>query len=164
MRTPAKAPWRYYVQVPGAVILALAAYLYLFASPVVEAIARGTAFSTALALRLLGSSASASGTLLVSEGFSFNVITECTAFGPLLLYGATVLSFPAPWRAKIWGLVLGIAVLSVINLVRMVSLVYVASLWPDYFDTAHFLVWQSLIVVAAIALWLFWMGRFAHVS
>jgi len=39
-----------------------------------------------------------------------------------------------------------------------VSLYYVGVHWPGVLDSVHLLVWQSLLIVVAVALWLLWAG------
>jgi exosortase/archaeosortase family protein len=63
---------------------------------------------------------------------------------------------PARWTRKLIGLGVGLPLLLAINQVRLVSLCYVQHWIPEYFETIHILIWQSLIVVLTVALWLVW--------
>ena len=76
----------------------------------------------------------------------------------MLLAGA-MLAFPASWQAKLTGIILGALVLSAMNLVRMVSLVYIGLYVPQWLEVAHLLVWQSVMILAGILVWLLWLGR-----
>ena len=125
-------------------------------------VARWTASSSSLALNLLGSSASVDGTVLRSSGFAVDVVGECTAVGPIVLFMGAVLAYPARLRAKAAGLALGILLLSAVNLVRVISLFWIGSAFPQYLDVAHVLIWQTALIVVVIVLWLVWAERVGH--
>ena len=67
-------------------------------------------------------------------------------------------------RQKGEGIALGILVLYALNLVRTVSLFLVGTYFPGLFDTAHYIVWQSLMILLAIGLWLFWVEKLVYVT
>jgi exosortase/archaeosortase family protein len=100
---------------------------------------------------------------LASEGFAVSIVAECTAVGPLVLFMGAVAAYPSPLRSKGIGLVLGAVVLTAVNLFRIMSLFWIGSNYPEYPDIAHLLVWQTVIILIAILLWLFWVDRLAGV-
>ena len=59
-------------------------------------------------------------------------------------------------KEKLYGMFVGFIALSVINFVRTVSLYFVAAHQPQWFDNAHLILWQSLMVVLTIGLWFLW--------
>ena len=90
-----------------------------------------------------------------------DIVAECTAVGPLVLFIGAVAAYPSPLRAKSLGVLLGLVVLSAVNLVRIISLFLIGSAYPEYLEVAHLLVWQTAIILFAIILWLFWVERLA---
>ncbi len=62
------------------------------------------------------------------------------------------------------GIGVGLAFLTVLNLVRLVSLFYIGAVFPNYLPMAHYLVWQAAIIISAIVLWLFWVEKFTRRS
>ena len=72
-----------------------------------------------------------------------------------------VIAYPSPLRAKVIGVAIGVLALSVINLVRITSLFWIGSRYPQHLDVAHLLVWQTAIIVIAIVMWLLWAERLA---
>ncbi len=120
---------------------------------------RITAQLLAFTLSLLGTPSFAEGTLVRSEIFSLEIIFECTAILPIVLFLAAVAATPSPRRAKLWALVWGLPAIGLFNLVRLVSLVYIGHLAPKYFETAHLFVWQPLTILFALGLWLAWVER-----
>jgi exosortase/archaeosortase family protein len=138
---------------------ALAVYYGFLGSSWVEHIAAWTADWTSRGLNLLGGSTRVSGTLLLSDSFAVNIVAECTAVGPLLLFIGAVIAYPASLRAKGLGAAIGLVVLTLVNLVRIMSLFWIGSAYPEYLDMAHLLVWQSAIILLAIVMWLLWAER-----
>nr|BAL58491.1 hypothetical conserved protein [Candidatus Acetothermum autotrophicum] len=118
-----------------------------------------TAQLLALALTLLGNPSTASGTLVRSELFSLEIIFECTAILPIVLFAAAVAATPTAKRAKLWALGWGLPAIVLFNLIRLVSLVYIGRLAPQAFETVHLLIWQPLTILFALALWLLWLER-----
>ena len=57
---------------------------------------------------------------------------------------------------------MGAAALFVINLVRIISLFYIGSAYPDFLDLAHFFLWQLFMIVLTIGLWLLWTVKIVH--
>ena len=139
--------------------VALLVYFRLFGTPFVDAVSRWTAASAASALNALGASVVNTGTIVGSSSFAYNVVAECTAIGPIILFAGAVLAYPATWRSRIIGISLGVVLLTALNLVRLVSLFYIGAYFPNYLPMAHYLVWQAAIIIFAILLWLWWADR-----
>ena len=147
--------------VAASLLLSLGIYFGFLGSSWVERISQWTASWSSHGLNLFGISTTANGTILSSNSFAVNIVAECTAVGPLVLFMGAVAAYPTAWSSKGKGLLLGAAVLTSVNLVRIMSLFWIGSNYPRYLDVAHLLVWQTLIILLAIVLWLFWADRMA---
>ncbi|HAL47106.1 MAG: hypothetical protein FI707_10990 [SAR202 cluster bacterium] len=147
----------------ASLLVALAIYFGFLGSSWVDWVARWTASWTSVGLNVFGFSTTANGTILASEGFAVSIVAECTAVGPLVLFMGAVAAYPSPMKSKGFGLLLGAVVLTAVNLFRIMSLFWIGSNYPEYLDIAHLLVWQSVIILLAILLWLFWVDRLAGV-
>ncbi len=123
---------------------------------------QATAAMLAGALWLLGAGGQAVGTIVTSKVFSAEIITECTAIFPIMIFLAAVIAYPSRWKQKLWGIVLGVPAILFVNLIRLVSLFYIGYWFPSIFETAHLLVWQSLIIFFAVLFWLIWVELFVH--
>jgi exosortase/archaeosortase family protein len=77
-----------------------------------------------------------------------------------LIFISGVLAFPAKWSAKIIGVVGGLLVIQAINMVRIISLFYIGVFFPKLFNSSHVFIWQSLVILAGVTLWIVWAHRF----
>ncbi len=107
-------------------------------------------------LGLLGTAAMASGTLIDSPQFRADIKAGCTGIEPIIILLSAIFAFPSSWKAKAYGAILGVAVLQVVNLIRIVSLVYLGINHPKYFHDAHTFIWQIVIIALSLFLWMVW--------
>lgn len=111
-------------------------------------------------LNLLSLKATTSGTLLQVEGFAAKVDDVCTGIFVVAIYLSAVLAYPSRAIEKLKGFVFGASVIFILNLIRVVSLMFIGRFFPSFFETAHLLIWQSLIIFAALLAWIYWTERF----
>jgi exosortase/archaeosortase family protein len=97
-------------------------------------------------------------------GFAVQIRTNCNAIYEMGLYAAASLAYPAAASQRAMGVLSGIAVLYVVNLVRVLSLIFFGHLLPEFFDAFHVYVWQALFLVVVGGLWLGWVGRVRPVA
>lgn len=124
----------------------------LFVDPYTALIAR----VSGAVLRLFGESASVNGCVVSSPRFAVTIYNGCNGLITSLIFVSGVLAFPARWTAKIIGVIGGLIAIQIINLIRIVSLFYIGIYFPNHFDDAHIFIWQSLVIVAGVALWVVW--------
>jgi exosortase H (IPTLxxWG-CTERM-specific) len=116
---------------------------------------------SAAVLRIFGEPAAVTGCVVSSPRFAVTIYNGCNGLITSLIFIAGVLAFPARWTAKLIGVVGGLVVIQILNLIRILSLFYIGIYFPDYFNDAHIFIWQSLIIIAGVALWVVWAHRFA---
>jgi exosortase H (IPTLxxWG-CTERM-specific) len=114
------------------------------------------AHASAAVMNLWGERASVTDTTISSPRYSVNIAHGCDAIEPAALFVAAVLAFPVVLRWKLLGLVVGVAVLMIINLFRIISLFYTGVHWPSAFETMHIDVWQPAFVLLALFFWVVW--------
>jgi exosortase H (IPTLxxWG-CTERM-specific) len=132
------------------------------ADSVTTSIQTGFARVVAGILNLFGEGASVAGNVVQTERFGVSVVTACTGLFLIGLFAAAVILFPARPSAKLIGLGLGVGGISALNVVRLVSLYYVGVHLPTALDTVHLVIWQSLLIVFAVALWLAWAATWGR--
>jgi exosortase H (IPTLxxWG-CTERM-specific) len=75
----------------------------------------------------------------------------------MIILIAAMVVFPATWLQRLKGLVWGILAIQVLNIVRIISLFYLG-LWNEvWFEWAHLYVWQVLIMLDALIVFLLWV-------
>jgi exosortase H (IPTLxxWG-CTERM-specific) len=110
-------------------------------------------------LNALGEPAAVAGTQIRSPAFAVQIENGCNGLETVLLFAAAVLSFPAPWKRRLAGLLLGFAAIELVNLVRVISLFWIGVHRPALFSASHTVLWQSLLVLFGVLLFLSWAAR-----
>ncbi len=95
----------------------------------------------------------------VDNGFAVSIEAGCNGVEATIVLLAAILAYPAPWRHKAIGLVLGIVAVQLLNVVRVISLFYIGQWNRDAFEWAHLYVWQALIMLDVLIVWLIWVRR-----
>ena len=131
---------------------------------VVEPFTGAVARASGVALRLVGEDVVRTGTILRSSSFAVNIRNGCNGVEAMVILLAAILAYPAPWRARGIGLALGVVVIQLVNLVRVVALFLTGAYLPSFFDSSHTLVWQSVVILVALMVWVYWAKRFAHAT
>ncbi|MEP6992949.1 MAG: exosortase H [Acidobacteriota bacterium] len=135
-------------------------YVVVASHPVNDAVivpfTAGIARLSAVVLNALGERVAVTGTELRSSRFAVEIQNGCNGIETALLFVSAVLAFPAPWRRRLMGLGLGFLAIELINLVRVVSLFWVGAHRPALFNASHTVVWQSIVVLCGVLLFLLW--------
>jgi exosortase H (IPTLxxWG-CTERM-specific) len=126
---------------------------------VVEPFTGGIANLSGAVLNLLGQHVALRGTVIQGAHFAVNIRNGCNGVEAMLIFLAAVLAFPAPWRWRLGGLVMGILAIQVVNLVRVISLYLTGAYLPRLFDASHTVIWQSVVILFGVLLWIFWANR-----
>jgi exosortase H (IPTLxxWG-CTERM-specific) len=112
-------------------------------------------------LHVFGEDAAVNGCVVSSSRFAVTIHNGCNGLITSLIFISGVLAFPARWSAKLIGVAGGLAAIQLVNLVRIVTLFYIGVFLPQYFGEAHIFIWQTLVILFGISLWIVWAHRFA---
>jgi exosortase H (IPTLxxWG-CTERM-specific) len=117
------------------------------------------ASASATLVTIFDPSVVAAGNILRSTGNGFAVAIEagCNGVEASIVLVAAVLAFPAPWRNKLVGVAAGIVAVQGLNIVRVISLFYIGQWSLRAFEWAHLYVWQALIMLDVLIVWLIWV-------
>jgi exosortase H (IPTLxxWG-CTERM-specific) len=121
----------------------------------------GIAKASGAVLDLIGQNVTMQGTVIRNAKFAVNIKNGCNGVEAMLIFLAAVLAFPAPWRSRLAGLTLGIVAIQIVNLIRVVALFLTGVYFPKLFDTSHTVIWQTVVILFGVLLWIFWANRFA---
>lgn len=128
---------------------------------VIEPFTGQIANASALALDLIGQDITQNGTVIRSDRFAVNIRNGCNGVETMIIFVAAVIAFPAPWKARLIGLVLGILAIQAVNLIRVVALFLTGAYFPKLFDSSHTVIWQTIVILCGVLLWIYWANRFA---
>jgi len=92
-----------------------------------------------------------------STGFAVAIAPGCDGIEAVIILVAAILAFPSPWKHKMVGIGLGFIAIQALNLVRIISLFYLGQWDRTWFEWFHLYLWQALIVLDALAVWLIWL-------
>jgi exosortase/archaeosortase family protein len=134
------------------------------------ALTEGLAYSARAALQALGATTAVQfdpqpgphleGYALVGERMSLRIANDCNGGWAFAIFLAAALAVPSSWRAKAWAVGLGLPALWGVNVVRVVTLYYLAIYFPNLFEALHLYVWQFLIIGAGLLLLVMWAEVF----
>lgn len=114
-----------------------------------------------VACRIFGEPTRMVGTTIAGPRFSVNIRNGCNGLETIFIFAAAVLAFPASWKVRAWGLALGFLAIQAINVVRIVSLFYIGIHWPKLFEQSHQVIWQAIVILFGVVLWIVWADRYA---
>ena len=140
----------------------LAAFFYWldhsswFKAQVVVPYARLSALVTARLLTLLGVEFQVQGSSLTVAGKVFVVAESCTGSFVFLLLAAVIIAFPATWKEKLVGLLAGFLTIVILNLLRTLMIVVLASRFTGIFWGLHIIVGQALIIAGTLGVFVWW--------
>ena len=115
--------------------------------------------ASAAFIRAFDGDALSQGIVLYStkNGFAVSIEAGCNGVEAMLVLLAGILAWPTTWRWKLIGLASGAVAIQALNLVRIVSLFYLGQWNREWFEWAHLYLWQTLIMVDALIVWLVWI-------
>ena len=88
----------------------------------------------------------------------------CNGVEAAIILIAGMVAFPAPLKLKAAGIAVGIVAVQAANLLRVVSLYYLGQWNMEAFEFAHLYLWQALIMLDVLVVWLLWMRLVARQS
>jgi exosortase H (IPTLxxWG-CTERM-specific) len=99
-----------------------------------------------------------------TNGFAVSIEAGCNGVEATIVLVAAILAFPAPWKRKLAGLAIGIVAVQGLNIIRVISLFYLGQWNFNVFEWAHLYVWQALIMLDVLIVWLLWVRTLPRMS
>jgi len=91
------------------------------------------------------------------SGFAYEIYWRCTGLLPAGFLAIVILASPAPLSRRGLGVLWGMPLVLAVNLLRLASLFFIGVRYPAAFDVAHSLVWEGIVILAVLGVWLGWM-------
>jgi len=92
-----------------------------------------------------------------ASGFGVRIERGCNGVEAMIILFAAVFAFPAPFKNKLIGVAAGFLAIQALNLVRIISLFYMGQWNQVAFEWFHLYLWQALIIMDALVVWLVWL-------
>ena len=90
-------------------------------------------------------------------GFGVSIEPGCNGIEACIVLFAAIMAFPSRWHHKLMGFVMGFVAVQALNMVRVISLFYLGQWNMDVFNFAHEFLWQALIMLDVLVVWLLWV-------
>lgn len=100
----------------------------------------------------------ARGSRLTAPGGGINVLNGCEGTDVAFLLLSAFLVAPVPWRRRLSGVAVGLALLFVLNQVRVIALFHTVRSAREWFDVLHGTVAPLVLVAATGAFFALWIG------
>lgn len=93
----------------------------------------------------------------MDSGFAVAIQAGCNGVEAAIVLIAAMVAFPSSWRMKLIGIAIGFIAIQVMNLARIISLFYLGQWNQTAFDWAHLYIWQALIMLDVLIVFLIWL-------
>jgi exosortase H (IPTLxxWG-CTERM-specific) len=93
----------------------------------------------------------------LDNGFAVSIEAGCNGVEAMIVLAAAIFAFPAPWKRKLAGFVIGTVAIQAVNIVRIISLFYIGQWNMKVFEWAHLYIWQALIMLDVLIVFLLWL-------
>jgi exosortase family protein XrtM len=102
-----------------------------------------------------------SGRVIASSGSKLNVTRGCEGIEMFLLLVAGIAAFPAHWKQRAWGLLLGSILAYLLSVARLMALHYILRYEPSAWEALHGLVLPLGPIVVIALYFMRWSDRTA---
>ena len=92
-----------------------------------------------------------------ATGFGVRIERGCNGLEAVIILFSAIFAFPAPFKNKLIGFAIGFFAIQLLNLVRIISLFYLGQWNYTAFEWFHLYLWQALIILDALVVWLIWL-------
>ncbi len=96
------------------------------------------------------------------SGTGVSIEAGCNGVEACLILTAAILAYPASWRLRAMGIVLGFFAIQLLNVLRVITLFYLVEYNEAMFRFAHLYLWQALIMLDVLVVWLIWVRQVAR--
>ena len=83
----------------------------------------------------------------------------CDGIELFALFAGFIIAYPGPLKTKLWFIPLGIISIHIINQIRIIALVFITLLWPDYLDVNHTYTFTIIVYSFVFLLWMLWANK-----
>ena len=107
-------------------------------------------------LNLFGMATHSEGNVITGNGAQVKIVNICNGVHVTVLVAAAMLASPASWMHRTLGIAAAALTIYILNLGRCVSLFAINAFKREWFDFAHGYLWQAVVVLATLAIFMAW--------
>ena len=116
------------------------------------------AATSAWLIQLFDNQVLANGVIIQSANFGVAIRPGCNGVEAAIIFSAAIFAFPThAWRHKLLGFVIGVVTIQALNLISIISLFYLGQWNQTAFDWAHHYIWEVLIMLDVLMVFLIWI-------
>lgn len=117
------------------------------------------AYLSANLMQLFDSAVIANGIIIrdADSGLAVSIQPGCNGIEAIIILVAGIASVPTTLSYKLKGFIYGFFAIQAVNMVRLVSLFYLLQWNRTWFDWAHLYLWQALIILDALIVFILWL-------
>lgn len=126
---------------------------------VIQPFTAAVAKVSAIILQTFDSSVQAQGIVLsnIQTGAAVSIQPGCNGVEAMIVVAAAIAATSAPWKYKWIGFGASFLAIQLLNTVRIISLFYLLQWNPVWFEWAHLYLWQALIMLDGLIVYLLWV-------
>ena len=84
---------------------------------------------------------------------------SCNGLNLFATFSIFILSWPGPWKRKLWFIPAGMLIIHLINIVRIAMLSIIALHHPRWLDFNHTYTFQIIAYLLIFIMWMWWANR-----
>ena len=85
----------------------------------------------------------------------------CNGFSLFALFLIFMITYPGPWKKKLWYIPLGLLLIHLINVFRIVALTIILDINPEWLDFNHNYTFNIIVYSFVFLLWYIWAKKYA---
>ncbi len=119
---------------------------------------------TAVILQLFDDTVSFQGVVILNHQTQEGVSIQpgCNGIEAIIVLVAAIVAVPASWLQKLVGILIGSIAIQSLNVFRLISLFYLVQWDKQWFEWAHLYLWQALIILDALVVFILWLRWVNH--
>lgn len=94
---------------------------------------------------------------IIAPRFTLLLSFGCEGSEALIIYLAGILAFPSSLKSKIFGALIGLPLLFILNVFRILGLYYVGINMSSSFDLFHTIIFPVIFILISVLAWVNWV-------
>lgn len=97
------------------------------------------------------------GTIYLPNNVSLKIILECTGIYEMMILGSIMLAYPTSGKNKLFGIIFGVVIIYILNMIRLISISYILVYYTDKFNFIDRYLWQISLVIFISVTYMIWL-------